>query len=144
MTEHTAPGRPPVRSYLRFLAVAAVVAALLAAVGWSPTRNLAGIPGVRALLVACALCWLASALGGVPVLVAEIEMRRQGARRQAPLSVLLGSALTRFAAIVGLALAAALSGLLAPAPLLVWVAIGYLALLAVDTWYAFGATRHGS
>ena len=35
-----------------------------------------------------------------------------------------------------LTLAAALSGLFERDPLLIWVAITYLALLVVDTWYA--------
>lgn len=135
----------PLLDYLRFLAFAAGAAGLLAAVGWLPSRRLGGADGVTALLVACALCWLASALGGVPVLLAARE-RRQGTAAGRPpphpLSAVLGASLVRLVSVVGLALATALSGLVAVTPLLVWTAIGYLGLLVVDSWYAVGATHH--
>ena len=41
-----------------------------------------------------------------------------------------------FAVVAGLGTAAALSGEFDRAPLLLWIAIGYVALLAVDTQYA--------
>lgn len=135
------------RHYLRFLALAAAVAVLVAAVGWLPTRRLAGAEGLTALLVACALCWLASALGGVPILLAARERPEEtGGPGRSPgnaLSAVLGASLVRFVAVVGLAVAVVLSGLVAPAPLLLWTALGYLALLAVDTRYALRATADG-
>lgn len=137
------------RHYLRFLALAAAVAVLVAVVGWLPTRRLAGAEGLTALLVACALCWLASALGGVPILLAARERAEEnggpgpGRPPGNPLSAVLGASLVRFVAVVGLAVAVVLSGLVAPAPLLLWTALGYLALLAVDTRYALRATTDG-
>jgi hypothetical protein len=123
----------PVRRYLRFLALAGASVAVLAAVGYLPTRNLAGAPGVTAMLVACALCWLASALSGLPVAVAETAGRP-------PVTVVLGATAVRFAVVLGLTVAAALSGLVERVPLLVWTALGYLVLLVVDTLYAAAAT----
>ena len=132
-----------VRRYLRFLALAAGAAALLAALGWLPTRNLAGEAGGAALLAACAVCWMASALGGVPVLLAEAEREPGDGPGHPPPAVTFGSMLVRLAAVAGLALAVTLSGLVARTPFLVWTALGYLALLVVDTRYALGggATR---
>jgi hypothetical protein len=125
--------RNAARRYLRFLALAGAAAALLAAVGYLPTRNLAGAAGVTAMLVACALCWVASALSALPVAVAE------GGGRP-PVTVVLGASAVRFAVVLGLTVAAALSGLVAKTPLLVWTALGYLVLLVVDTLYAAAAT----
>jgi len=121
--------------YLRFLALAAAAAALLAAVGWLPTRNLAGDGGTVALVAACVVCWLGSALGGVPVLLGETA----AAATRAPVAVAFGSMLVRFVAVLGLAMAGALSGLVAVRPFLVWTGIGYLALLVVDVRYVLAA-----
>jgi len=120
------------RRYLRFLALAGAAAALLAVVGYLPTRNLAGAPGVTAMLVACALCWLASAVAGLPVALGERDGRP-------PVAMVLGASLVRFVAVLGLTLAVVLSGLVERTPLLVWTALGYLVLLVVDTLYASAA-----
>lgn len=130
MTRSTpSPDRSAAGRYVRFLALAAGTAVLLAALGWLPTRNLAGSAGVVALLAACGVCWLASALGGVPVLLAETA----GAGKSPSLA--FGSMLVRLMVVLGLALAVALSGLVEAVPFLVWTGIGYLALLVVDTRY---------
>jgi len=134
-TDRRATGR-----YLRFLALAAAAAALLAAVGWLPTRNLAGNGGTVALVAACVVCWLGSALGGVPVLLGETA----AAATKAPVAAAFGSMLVRFVAVLGLAMAGALSGLVAVRPFLVWTGLGYLALLVVDTRYALAAGATGS
>jgi len=133
-TDRRATGR-----YLRFLALAAAAAALLAAVGWLPTRNLAGNGGTVALVAACVVCWLGSALGGVPVLLGETA----AAATKAPVAVAFGSMLVRFVAVLGLAMAGALSGLVAVRPFLVWTGIGYLALLVVDVRYVLAAGAAG-
>ena len=129
------------RRYLRFLALAAAAAALLGAAGWLPTRNLAGGGGLAAMGAALALCWLASAFGGMPVLLAETATAAAGAAPRLPVVVALGSMGVRLAVVVGLALAAALSGLVATQPLLVWTALGYLGLLAIDTAYVLGLAK---
>jgi hypothetical protein len=134
------PTTPPRRAHRRFLAllaVAALVALAVAAVGYLPSRNLAGDDGVVAMLVALAVCWLGSAIGAVPVLLAE----RAAAGRRLPPAVSFGSMLTRLLVVLGLTVAAALSGWVVAKPLLVWTALAYLALLTVDTWYVLGATK---
>ena len=137
---------PHAARYLRFLALAALAAGLVGAVGYLPTRNLAGEPGVTAMVLGLTLCWIASALGGIPVLLAEAALAAPSApgRRgepQLPVVVALGSMLMRLIAVLGLALAAVFAGLVPKEPLLVWTAIGYLALLGVDTWYVLATAR---
>lgn len=137
---------PHLARYLRFLALAALVAGFVGAVGYLPTRNLAGDPGVAAMALGLALCWAASAFGGVPVLLAEAALAAPaGSGRDAeprlPVVVALGSMLVRLIAVLGFALAAVFAGLVPKEPLLLWTAIGYLALLGVDTWYVLATAR---
>lgn len=126
--------RTPAAEYLRFLVWAAVVAAVAAAVGWWPTRRLAGEGALPAMLVGCAVSLIASAVGAIPV-----ALSRQAAAVPTPaarLQAMLASMGLRFGVVLALGVAASLLGGLARGPLLIWIAIGYLALLAVDTWYA--------
>lgn len=137
-----------VARYLRFLALAAAAAGLVGAVGYLPTDNLAGAAGVTAMVVALVLTWVASACGGMPVLLAEGAAATPAVGTEPrlpvrlPVVAALGSMLIRLVAVVGLALAAVLSGQVAKTPLLLWTAIGYLALLGVDTWYVLGTVRN--
>jgi hypothetical protein len=121
------------RGYLRFLAWTVAVTAAVALLGVVPTRRLAGGDAIPALLAGCAIGILASALGALPVALARRD-RPPAARAQ---TVLAAMALRLGAALV-LALAAALSGWFARRPLLLWVAVSYLAQLVIDTRYALG------
>jgi hypothetical protein len=118
--------------YLRFLAWTAGVAIIALALGFLPTRRLAGDGGPPAMLAGCAIGVLASWLGAVPVALAGA-----GGKKGAP--PILAAMALRFVVVLALALPAALSGRLARGPLLVWVAISYIVLLAVDTRYALVA-----
>ena len=62
-------------------------------------------------------------------------------RPQEAIPALLGSLALRLTVATGLAVAAALSGLLAVVPLLVWLLLAHLALLAADTHYALSYTK---
>ena len=123
--------RSPAAEYLRFLAWATVVAALAALLGWVPTRRLAGEGALLSMLAGCALALLASAAGGIPV-----ARSRRSATPAAKLQAMLASMGLRFAVLLALGALAGSSGWFDGGPLLIWIAIGYLALLAVDTWYA--------
>jgi len=123
--------RSPAAEYLRFLAWATVVAALAALLGWVPTRRLAGEGALPSMLAGCALALLASAAGGIPV-----ARSRRSATPAAKLQAMLASMGLRFAVLLALGALAGSSGWFDGSPLLIWIAIGYLALLAVDTWYA--------
>jgi hypothetical protein len=125
-------GRRAAAGYLRFLAWAVGAVAVAIALGYLPTRRLAGGAGLAAMLAGCAIGIVGSAVGAIPVAVAAARGSR-GAT--APLAAMA----LRFAVALALVLPAALSGLLATVPLLVWVAISYMVLLAVDTRYALAA-----
>lgn len=119
------------RRYALFLALAAVAAAALVAVGWWPTRRWAGEAGTVALVAGCAIAWLGSAVGGLPVMMADTLQR-------STVGLVLSASALRPVAVLAVAAAVALSGRLPVAPLLVWAALGHLVLLVVDTLYAAG------
>jgi hypothetical protein len=122
--------------YLRFLAVAGALTLGLALLGVLPTRWAAGDEGIPALFAGCLVSWFASALGGLPILLAELA--EDPARRA---KALVGSMVLRFAVELLLLVAIAWSGRLDRGPFLIWAALSYLALLAVDTNYAQGPRR---
>ena len=133
----TEPAKPvtAAHGYLRFLAWAAVVAAAAGAVGWWPTRRLAGDDGVPALVAGCLIGLLSSALGGLPV--ALVRDRSPAGQMVAS----MGAMGVRLLAVVVLGAVAVLSGRFARVPLLLWIAVSYAALLGVDAWYALRAAR---
>ncbi len=118
------------RNYAGFVAVCAGAAGLVAAVGYLPTARLAADGGVAAMFAACAIVLVAMILGAIPVCAAI--PKAPPVRTNA---VLLSMAL-RMMLVLLMALSAALSGLFARTPLLVWVAICYVVCLAVDTAYS--------
>lgn len=123
--------RSPAAEYLRFLAWVVGVAVLIALVGALPTRRLGGEEAIPAMIAGCVIGALASAAGGVPI--------ARGRRVTDPagrLTVMMFSMVLRLAVVAVLGAAAALSGGFERKPLLLWIGIGYMALLAVDTWYA--------
>jgi hypothetical protein len=122
--------RSPAAEYLRFLAWAVAVGTALALLGYAPTRRLGGEGALPAMFAGCAIGVLASAVGALPVMLA----RRRDAKT-APLQGMLVSMALRFATVVALGLSAGLSGWFATRPLLIWIALGYVAQLAVDVRY---------
>ncbi len=132
-------GRRAAAGYLRFLGWLAGVVALALALGYVPTRRLAGEAGLKAMLAGCAIGAVSSMVGAIPVALAAARGIKSAT---APLAAMA----LRFAAALALVLPAALSGWFATVPLLVWVAISYMVLLAVDTRYALvaqGGSRNG-
>lgn len=126
---------PAVKRALKLVALAALVVAATVAVGYMPTKRLGGAGAVTAMLAGCVISLIASVTGFIPIVVAS-----RGPSEKMPQAVLL-STLLRFLAVVILALSAALSGWFERAPLLVWVAISYVLLLAADTVYAVRLAR---
>jgi len=131
----SAARRRAAAGYLRFLAWSVGLVALAFAAGYLPTR--AWVDGLarRAMLAGCAIGLLASWLGAVPVALAAAREPKGGQQ------VVFGAMALRLAVVILLALPAALSGWFARGPLLVWVAISYTVLLAVDTRYALVALK---
>ena len=133
----TDPARPATAAegYLRFLAWAAVVAVAVGAIGFWPTRRLAGDGGGPALVAGCLIGFLSSALGGLPIVL--VRDKSPASRVVAS----MGAMGARLLAVAVLGAAAVLSGWFARAPLLLWIAASYVALLGVDAWYALRSAQ---
>jgi hypothetical protein len=115
---------------LRFLAWAVAVGGAAALLGYAPTRRLGGEGALPAMLAGCAIGVIASAVGALPVALS----RRRGATAS-PLQGLISMGL-RAATLVVLGLSVGLSGWFASGPFLIWIALGYMAQLGLDVWYA--------
>jgi hypothetical protein len=131
------------RRYLRFLALATLVAAVLGAVGAPLTRAAAGNTAVGSMIAALLVCWASAAVGGLPI---ALTARRGGqghgrGQGQAMLTAALAAMLLRLAAVVAGAAAVALAGAVPRGAFLAWIGVGYLALLVVETWYAVNEVR---
>jgi hypothetical protein len=124
--------RTPAAEYVRFLAWGLAATALAVLLGYVPTRRLGGEGALGAMIAGCVIGWLASALGGIPVALGRGKVANPTARLQA----MMASMGLRFGVVLALGAAAAFSGWFGLKPLLLWIAISYMALLAVDTWYA--------
>jgi hypothetical protein len=122
------------RRYLLFVGVIAGLSLVLLAIGYVPTRSLAGAAALPAMLLACAISFIGSAVGALPIATA-----RAGGLE----------GLKRFTAsvVLRLLLVAALAGavlwFLDPErkPFLLWLAISYLVLLVADTGFAQAVFR---
>jgi len=115
-----------VKRYARFLALAFVVALGLCAVGWLPTRRLAGAPAVAAMIAGCVISLASAALAGG--LLVAVDANTPEARMRRSFMAMVA----RLAAVIVLGLAAALSGEFARGPLLIWMAVAYMALLPLE------------
>ena len=132
----TAP-RSAAGEYLRFLSWAVAVTIAVALLGYVPTRRLGGEEALLGMVVGCGIGLVASVVGALPLALAynsRPETRRQAFHLSMGLRLVL---------VLVLMLAAALSGRLERESLLVWVAIGYGALLVVDTWYGIRVLAAG-
>ena len=132
MSASRSPAAAPsaVMGYLRFLLWAVAIGVAAALLGYAPTRRLGGDGALPAMVAGIAIGMIASAVGALPVLLA----RRSGAA-PSPVQGLLSTAI-RLAALIVLGVSVALSGVLATRPLIVWIALGYAAQLALDVRYA--------
>ncbi|MDX1642947.1 MAG: hypothetical protein R3244_01175 [Thermoanaerobaculia bacterium] len=129
----TSPRAPSAAGELgRFLLAVIAVSVGLAALGYLPTRRLAGAEGIVAMGAALVVVGLASAAGGVPVFLA-----RRAARPKP--QIVLSSMLVRLVVVVVLSLPMVWWAGVVAGPFLVWLVIAYLALLVVDTLYAMRA-----
>jgi hypothetical protein len=129
-SQSPAAARSATAGYLRFLAWAVAVGILSALLGYAPTRRLGGEGALPAMMAGCAIGVIASAVGALPVAFS----RRRGASGS-PLQGLMSMA-ARTGALVVLGLSVGLSGWFEIHPLLIWIALGYGAQLALDVWYA--------
>ena len=112
--------------YARFLSVAVAIVIGLGAVGWLPTRRLAGDGAVAAMVVGCGISLLSAALAGWLLIAVNVDTPE--ARMQRGFLAMV----VRLAVVAVLGLAAALSGEVARQPLLFWIAATYVALLPLE------------
>lgn len=124
----------PARRYLLFVGGIAALTLVLLAIGYLPTRSLAGAGALPAMLLACAVSFIGSAVGALPVATARAS-GLEGLKRFTA-SVVLRLLL------VG-ALAGTILWLLEPErkPFLLWLAISYLVLLVADTGFVQAVFR---
>jgi hypothetical protein len=123
--------RSAVAEYLRFLGWVVGVGAALALLGYAPTRRLGGEGALPAMVAGCFIGVVASAVGALPVLSA-----RRAGRTGLPLQGMLAAMALRFVTALVLGLSVGLAGWFEPRPLVTWIALGYVAQLALDTRYA--------
>jgi hypothetical protein len=119
--------------YVQFLLWSVGITIGIAVVGWPATYRWGGSAAVVAMMAGCCVSFLASALGAVPLVQADRRPGGNAAR------AILTSMLVRFAAALAGGLALAVGSTLERAPLLIWLAISYLALLVADVRYAVAA-----
>lgn len=122
------------RRFARFAAAAAAVAALIAAVGWVVAPRWGGAGAAAAALVACAACFAGSLAGGLVLVTGRSDPQSAAIRVLAAMGA-------RLVVVVGAVAAAALGGALPLRPLLLWTALCYVALLALDTRFALTAAQ---
>ena len=112
--------------YTRFLSIAVAIVLGLCALGWLPTRRLAGAEAVVAMVAGCAISLVSAALAGWLLIVVGAETPE--ARMQRGFLAMV----VRLAVVAVLGLAAALSGEIARQPLLFWIGTAYVALLPLE------------
>jgi hypothetical protein len=122
--------------YLGFALRAAAVAAAVGAIGLWIAGGRGGPDAGAAAAAGCGIALAASLVGGLVI------ARRPADPRTAAVSA-LGATGLRLAAVAALVVLVALSGWVPLKPLLLWTAIGYVALLAVDTRYALAEAKAG-
>ncbi len=133
--------RSAASDFAKFLILAVAIVVFVAGVGYVPTKRLAGSDGTLAMAVGCVISLVASALGAVPVVLARRHVGTDSQAAGRRVTAVMMSMAVRFLVVLMLGVAAALSGLFVTAPLLVWLAISYLALLAADTMFALRVLR---
>ena len=125
-------------AFARPALISAATCALTVIVGYWPSANWAGPQGVAGLLAGVAIALVGGWVACCPVVG---SLRKSAAER---VNAILLSIVLRFVITLALAAAAALSGLFAPKPLILWVAIAQLIVLAVDTVGLVRLVKHGA
>jgi hypothetical protein len=106
--------------------MAVAVIAALCVVGIVPTRRLAGDEGLTGMFAGCAIGFISAAFAGLLLVTVP------GDSPEAKLKRSFMAMVARFVAVVVLGVGAVLSGMFATSPLLLWIAITYVALLPLE------------
>jgi len=124
-------GRRAWRLHALFTALLLGAVAVLALVGYLPTRKLGGVSAIQAMWYGCVLNVLAASVGAVPITLARLNPKREKI-----VGAALASLVVRMAAALALAASALLALDLERKPFVLWFALAYVALLPLDTAYA--------
>ena len=116
----------PSSRYARFLALSVAIVLAVCAIGFLPTRRLAGAGGVPAMFAGCAISLIAAALAGLLLVAVAAETPQARMKRS------FFAMIARLAVVVAFGAAAALSGVFATEPLLFWIGTAYVALLPLE------------
>jgi hypothetical protein len=117
----------PLRAFARLGGLGLLVSVGIALIGYWPTASIAGRSGVTAMIAGICVALLGGWIGLIPSLI----VLRRDPRQQA--NGILGGLGLRFAATLALTAAVYFTGVFEPRPLVLWVAISQLIVLAVDT-----------
>jgi hypothetical protein len=121
------------RSYVQLLLLLVGLALLLLIPGYAVTRKLGGVEAVAGMWWGCGLTFFAAAVGGLPQVLVSRPPREAGA-------LALGSLATRMGITLFGTLAILLTADVPRSSFLLWVAVSYIAFLAVDI--VFVVTRN--
>jgi hypothetical protein len=117
----------PVREFLRVVVIALATAVGLAILGYFPTLSRTGQAGVSAMLVGLGIALVGAWVGSLPPF---FFLHRSV--REFPAGILAGL-LVRFVGTMGMALGFWTLDIVPHVPLLIWVGVGQIVILAVDT-----------
>ena len=124
----TTASRPtPIRHVVRLAGAGLAAVVVAAGLGAWPTYRLAGADGLRAEAIGCAVAWIAGVVGFVPGCLRIDHSPAVAAR------AFFAGSVIRFMVAATLGVPIVLSGWVQRTPLLLWIALGYLAVLFVDT-----------
>ncbi len=119
--------------YARFLGLAMTIVVGLCALGWLPTRRLAGAGAVGAMAAGCGISLVSAALAGW--LLVAVGAATPEARMQRSFLAMI----VRLAVVVVLGIAAVFSCEFARTPLLFWIGTAYVALLPLEVRLAIAS-----
>lgn len=116
---------------LRYFAQAFAVTVVTVLIGYLPTRQLAGPEALPAMMAGCLIGLVSSLAGAGPIIV----LGAKGTDSARLVGILLSTVLRLFTAAL-LGAAAVWTGRFATRPLLIWIALSYMANLVVEVRYA--------
>jgi hypothetical protein len=111
---------------IRFLGAECLIVVALCAIGWIPTQRLAGSQALPAMIAGCGISLVSA------VLAAYLTTLVDGSTPEGRMRRGMFAMFARLGIVIALSVAAVLSGEFAQRPLLLWMAIAYMAVLPLE------------
>jgi hypothetical protein len=111
---------------IRFFGAEVLIAVALCAIGWLPTKRLAGAEALPAMFAGCGISLVSAALAG------WLTSMTDGSTPEGRMRRGMVAMFARLGLVIALSVAAVLSGEFAQRPLLFWMATAYMALLPLE------------